>query len=148
MQQTAEQSTSTLAEWLEGLLPAAGVWIKAALAGFAGLWAGAHPAFTTLLLLMACDWAAGLCAALARKRFSAETGREGLGKKGLILILVAAIHALTRLTELRHVLGGIEPAAAVAAFYCLNEGLSITEKLAAAGVPLPPGLKGALKKLR
>lgn len=131
----------------EDLLPGAWGLAKAGVAAFAGLWTGAHPAFTALLLLMACDLAAGLCAAYAAKRLHPDTGRQGLAKKALVLILVAAVHALTRLTELSQVLAGIEPASAVALFYCLNEGISITRHLAKAGVPLPPGLKGALKKL-
>ncbi len=104
---------------------------------------GVDAALQALLLFMALDYLTGVTAAWHEKRLDSVRGLKGFVKK--LLMLVAVVLA----TELDRVGGtnGIIRAGAI--YYLLaNEGLSILENLAVAGVLVPPVLRNALKRLQ
>mgnify|MGYP001594869448 CR=1 FL=1 len=120
-----------------------GKWITAsAVAMVSGFLMSVPTAVKLLLVLMALDYATGLIVAWMRKKLSSDEGLRGLLKKALVLILVAASHAVTHSAEF-----GFDLGSAVAMFYCVNELLSIVENCGHAGVKIPNILLQAIEKL-
>ena len=104
---------------------------------------GVDAALKALLLFMALDYVTGVFAAWYEKRLDSVKGFKGFVKKLLMLVAVVVAAELDRITGT----SGIMRAGAI--YYLLaNEGLSILENLALAGILLPPGLKDALQRLR
>lgn len=104
---------------------------------------GVDAALQALLLFMALDYLTGVTAAWYEKRLDSVRGLKGFVKK--LLMLVAVVLA----TELDRVGGTNSIIRAGAIYYLLaNEGLSILENLAVAGVLVPPVLRNALKRLQ
>lgn len=113
----------------------------------AGLFGGWNSLLTVLMALMAADYLSGLTVALMGRSqktqyggLSSKVGAQGLGRKGLMLlvVLVAAL--------LDQAMGADTAVCRDAAcwFYIANEGLSLVENLSLAGVPFPPKLKRLL----
>ena len=96
-----------------------------------------------LLFLMTLDFLTGLIAAAMEKKLSSDVGRIGLGKKSLVLIIVAAVHLVAHYSGIGFDLGSL-----VAMAYAVNEMVSITENSARAGVPIPPQLLEFLEKAK
>lgn len=97
-----------------------------------------------LIAAMAIDYASGMIAAYInpKKKLNSIKGMKGILKKVLILLVVALAHfagnaigqeVLTR--------------SAVILFFLGNEGLSIIENVAKAGLPVPQKLKESLEQL-
>lgn len=111
--------------------------------GLAALFGGWDVLLRLLLLMMACDLAAGLLQSLyygkSRKtksgKFSAKVLRQGLAKKGLILLVVLVSVGVDRLTGLNVVRD------LTVMFYALQEMMSVIENCAAMGVPVPVKLR-------
>jgi toxin secretion/phage lysis holin len=97
----------------------------------------------TLLGLILIDYLTGLVLAAAKRQVSSQIGFVGIMKKMLILVMVALGHLL----DVNLLGGGAALRTAVIFFYAANEGISITENLAALGFPMPPQLKRVLKQL-
>ena len=129
-------------------------WICAA-AGAAGaavaaLFGGWSAGLTTLVALMAADYATGLLAAgvfhtsrkTAHGGLESRAGWKGLVRKCVILILVLVACRLEALLGLTYVRD-----AAVIGF-CTTEALSIVENAALMGVPVPGPLAAAIEVLR
>lgn len=126
------------------LLAAAGGAIAGALGGWDTM-------LQVLAVMMALDYATGLVVAYLGRSTKTETGRlnskagfAGLARKGLMLLVVLMCTALDRI---------LPTDAAVFRsmmiwFYVANEGLSILENLALAGVPFPASVKKALEQVR
>lgn len=92
-----------------------------------------------LVGLMALDYCTGICAAYITKKMSSEIGGRGIIKKGLMLCLLLAAHLLEKASGIElH----LEFAGALG--FCVNEGISIVENCAKAGVWVPAGLVEAL----
>lgn len=118
----------------------------------AGLYGGELDVSMYVLLgLMVVDFASGLIVAAMGKSPKSETGTlnsntglKGIGKKIMILLLVTVAALVDK------VLGGGNAAFRTMAcwFYIANEGLSVLENSALAGVPWPDGLKKALEQLK
>ncbi|MDZ5725245.1 phage holin family protein [Acetobacterium sp. K1/6] len=98
----------------------------------------------TLLGLILIDYLTGLVLAAAKRQVSSQIGFVGIMKKMLILVMVALGHLL----DVNLLGGGAALRTAVIFFYAANEGISITENLAALGFPMPQQLKRVLKQLR
>jgi toxin secretion/phage lysis holin len=97
----------------------------------------------TLLGLILIDYLTGLVLAAAKRQVSSQIGFVGIMKKMLILVMVALGHLL----DVNLLGGGAALRTAVIFFYAANEGISITENLAALGFPMPQQLKQVLKQL-
>jgi len=121
------------------------------LGAIAGLFGGWDIMMTVLLAAMALDYLTGWVVALMRKSrktssggLDSKAGFIGLCKKCLILLFVVLGALIDRGM-------GMETAmfrSAICWFYVANEGLSIVENMALAGVPFPDWIKAALEQLK
>lgn len=98
----------------------------------------------SLLGLLVIDYLSGLALAAARRQVSSQIGFVGIIKKMLVLMMVAMAHLL----DVNLLGGGAALRTAVIFFYAANEGISITENLAALGFPMPEQVKRVLRQLR
>ena len=117
-------------------------WLYEAICGY-------NDAIPLLLAAMCIDYVTGITAAYVYKRkhprskkgLDSRVGMIGIAKKLLILTLVVFAHIVDQAVAF----DGIE--AVVTWFYIGNEGLSVVENAAKAGVPLPRKLLDALEQL-
>lgn len=117
----------------------------------AGWFGGFDTVLLVLVAFMAADYVSGWIVALMGKSpktqgggLNSKTGFVGIAKKGMMLLIVLVAALLDQAL-------GVEAAVfrnAVIWFYIANEGLSILENLALAGVPFPEKLKNALEQLK
>ncbi len=114
--------------------------VKALAVAAAALWGGLEPLVQLLVILMAVDIVTGIMAAVSAKTLCSEVSFRGMSKKAIALVLVGVASYMEVLIQLP--LGEM-----VAGFYCANEGLSVVENSAEAGLPVPQVLKDALAKL-
>lgn len=92
-----------------------------------------------LVALMAVDYLTGLFSAFVTKTVSSEIGLRGLVKKGMVLCLLLASHLMEKLSGIElH----LEFAGAIGC--SVNEGISIVENCANAGVWVPGQVVDAL----
>lgn len=109
------------------------------LASLVGGWDGLLAALITLIVL---DYITGLAKAACQRQLSSKIGFQGIVKKIVLLILVAAANALQLLLS-----GSLPLREMVLVFFIANEGLSLLEN-AAVFVPIPNALKKAFLQLR
>jgi toxin secretion/phage lysis holin len=104
---------------------------------------GWNDVIEALLVAMAIDYITGILAAYINPdlQLNSQRGFKGICKKIVILLLVALAHELDRATG--------QPAvqSLVVWFFLGNEGLSIVENAAKAGLPIPDKLKDTLEQL-
>lgn len=100
-------------------------------------------ALNTLLTLMVLDYASGMLAAYINPdlALNSQKGFKGIARKVFILLIVALAHHVDL------ALGTSEIIVIAVWFYIGNEGLSIVENAAKAGVPIPDTLKNSLEQL-
>lgn len=120
-------------EWLVGTIGAGMTYLF-------GPW---NDILATLIVFMIFDYFTGIFAAYINPNLAlnSEKGFKGILKKIMILLLVALAHCLDR------ILGQSIIMEAVTGFFIANEGLSILENSAKAGLPIPQKLKNALEQL-
>lgn len=97
-----------------------------------------------LLCAMVLDYLSGLLAAYinSHMKLDSRRGFRGIGKKIMILLLVSLAHFVDYAT-------GQNIVQTIAVWFFLgNEGLSILENAANAGVPVPEKLKKTLEQLK
>ena len=94
-----------------------------------------------LLALIGLDILTGVLAGFVTKSLNARTMFQGMGKKAMILTMVAACHLLSRMATIDENFD-IHLGSLVATFYCLYEMLSIVENAQRCGIPLPAGERG------
>lgn len=96
-----------------------------------------------LLLFMLIDYLTGILAAYENPamKLDSRRGFHGICKKILILLLVATAHELEKATGIPSV------QSLVIWFFLGNEGLSIVENAAKAGIPIPAKLRDTLEQL-
>ena len=104
---------------------------------------GFDVAIQCLLVAIVIDYVSGLIKAFVTKTLSSQIGARGLLKKVAILLVVMLAVLIDRVTGES---GAIRTL--VIYYFVANEGLSITENLAQAGVPMPKIIKDALKALK
>ena len=109
------------------------------LAGLMGGWDGLLAALITLVVL---DYITGLAKAVCQKELSSKIGFQGIVKKIVLFILVAAANTLQLLLS-----GSLPLREIVLVFFIANEGLSLLEN-AAVFVPIPSALKRVFLQLR
>ena len=104
---------------------------------------GWNDVIEALLVAMAIDYITGILAAYINPdmQLNSQRGFKGICKKIVILLLVALAHELDRATG--------QPAvqSLVVWFFLGNEGLSIIENAAKAGLPIPQKLRDTLEQL-
>lgn len=100
-------------------------------------------ALQCLLVFIVLDYISGLIKAFCTKTLSSKIGFKGIVKKVGILAIVALSVSLDRL-------GGNTGAirTLVIYYFVANEGLSVLENLAEAGIPIPKSIKKALKNIK
>lgn len=94
-----------------------------------------------LICLMCLDYVTGILKGIYNKKLSSKTGRQGIVKKFVTLIVVSLAVMLEKV--------GI-PATRemVIMFFAVNEGISILENASEMGLPIPDKLKNTLLQLR
>lgn len=110
---------------------------------FIYLFEGIDVALICLLIAIIIDYLSGIIKAYVTKQLSSSIGLKGILKKVGILCIVALSVLVDRITGET---GAIRTL--VIYYFVANEGLSIIENLALAGVPIPASLKKALKAIR
>ena len=104
---------------------------------------GWNDALEALLTLMVIDYATGLLAAYINPNLKSDShkGFRGICKKIVIILLIVLAHELEKATGLPAV------QSVVVWFFIGNEGLSIIENSAKAGIPIPEKLRQTLEQL-
>lgn len=97
---------------------------------------------TALLIFIALDYLTGLVNAVKNGELSAAKSLHGIIKKVFLLILVIVAYQLDVIANTDVI------KVAVIYFLLANEGLSILENVAKAGVPIPSIIKDALSVLK
>lgn len=110
---------------------------------FLWLIGGIDIAFLCLIVAIALDYVSGLIKAYSTKSLSSSIGFRGILKKIGVLVLVMLSVVVDRITVNN---GGIRTL--VIYYFVANEGLSVLENLAQAGLPIPKKLKEALKVIK
>lgn len=111
--------------------------------GIVYLLGGVDVAMTCLLVAIALDYLSGLIKAYETKTLSSKIGLRGILKKVGVLLVVMLSVLIDRVAGET---GAIRTL--VIYYFVANEGLSIVENLAQAGVPIPKSIKKALKALK
>lgn len=99
--------------------------------------------FRALLVLMALDFITGVVVAVKTKKLSSIVGFKGIGKKILILVMVA----VSNLIDIAILGNGSICRTLTVAFYSANEAISILENASNSGLPLPKKLKAVLEQI-
>ena len=96
-----------------------------------------------LLVAMVLDYASGVIAAYLNpnKKLNSQKGFAGILKKIMILVMVATAHFVDYATGQEVMIRSV-----VILFFLGNEGLSILENSANAGLPVPNSLKESLEQ--
>lgn len=111
--------------------------------GILYLLGGWDVALACLIIAIILDYISGIIKAYVNKDLSSKIGFEGLLKKvGVLLIVMLAV----LVDKITGETGAIRTL--VIYYFVANEGLSILENLALAGVPIPESIKNALKVLK
>lgn len=110
---------------------------------FVWLMGGIDVALQCLLVAIILDYISGIIKAYNTKTLSSSIGFRGILKKVGILVIVMLAVIVDRVTINN---GGIRTL--VIYYFVANEGLSILENLAQAGLPIPKALKNALKVIK
>lgn len=142
---------------MENVSQAKPIWDKivkvlAAIGGaVAGVFGGVDTVLIVLVVCMVIDYITGWIVAWMGKSAKTETGHldskvgaRGIAKKCLMLLMVILAAMVDRAL-------GTEQAifrTMIIWFYIANEGLSILENMALAGVPFPQAMKNALEQVR
>ena len=117
--------------------------ISGATTAFVFLIGGLDVAIQCLLIAIVLDYISGIIKAYVTKTLSSQIGSKGILKKVSILLVVMLAVLVDRVTGES---GAIRTL--VVYYFVANEGLSIIENLAQAGVPIPKVIKDALKALK
>ena len=110
---------------------------------FIYLFGGIDVALQCLLIAIVIDYISGLIKAYNTKTLSSSIGFRGILKKVGVLLIVMLAVLVDRVTLNN---GGIRTL--VIYYFVANEGLSVLENLAQAGLPIPKKLKDALKVIK
>ena len=118
------------------IFTAVGGWLGWFLGGSDGL-------LFALIAFVVIDYITGVMCAISDKKLSSAVGFKGICKKVLIFALVGGGHILDAF-----VIGsGSVLRTAIIFFYLSNDGVSLVEKCAHLGLPVPQKLKDVLEQL-
>jgi toxin secretion/phage lysis holin len=107
------------------------------------LFGGWTPLLGVLLFMVILDYITGFYAAWSEGKLSSAVGFKGIAKKVLIFALIALAHKLDIALNSPGFFKNM-----TIYFYIANEGLSLLENFARAGLPVPAPLKKALIQLK
>lgn len=111
--------------------------------GLVFLLGGFDIALLCLIIAIVLDYISGIIKAYVNKDLSSRIGFKGLVKKvGVLLVVMLAV----LIDKITGDTGAVRTL--VIYYFVANEGLSIIENLAIAGVPIPDSIKNALKVLK
>ena len=111
--------------------------------GLVFLLGGFDVALLCLIIAIVLDYISGIMKAYVNKELSSKIGFKGLIKKVGVLVVVMLAVLVDKIT------GNTGAVRTLVIYYFVaNEGLSILENLALAGVPIPDSIKNALKVLK
>ena len=88
------------------------------------------------------DYISGVIAAIVKNELNSAVGFRGIFKKVCIFLVVAVAHMIGHALEMPSV------RSLVCGYYIANEGISILENTAKAGLPIPEKLRQILEQLR
>lgn len=117
--------------------------LSMAATGILYLLGGWDVALACLIVAIILDYLSGVIKAYVTKELSSKIGFKGLIKKVGVLLIVMLSVIVDQITGST---GAIRTL--VIYYFVANEGLSILENLAQAGVPIPNSIKNALKVLK
>lgn len=132
---------------LRSWIPTGTEWTVGTITGAAGAavshFLGWDDALEALCVLMVLDYVTGMLAAYISPalKLNSARGLKGICKKIMMLLLVVLAHELERASGVPAV------QSVVVWFFIGNEGLSIIENAAKAGVPIPSKLRDTLEQL-
>ncbi len=122
------------------------VWIKRILLVIGGaittILGGWDMLLKTLVFLVITDYILGVLAAGINEEINSNVGFKGIFKKVILFVPVGVAYALDQ------VLGSEVLRNMAIWFYIGNEGISITENLGKAGVPIPKFMREILVQLK
>jgi toxin secretion/phage lysis holin len=119
--------------------------VFAAMGGYIGWFLGGFDGFLyALVAFVVIDYITGVMVAAIEKKLSSNIGFKGISRKVLIFMLAGIGHTI----DFYIIEKGSAVRTAVIFFYLSNEGLSILENAALAGLPIPEKLKGVLLGLK
>lgn len=96
-----------------------------------------------LIVFVVLDYITGVICAMIDKELSSEIGYKGILKKVLIFIVVGVANTI----DVKVIGSGSVLRLVVIMFYLTNEGISLLENTAHAGLPVPAKLKDVLEQL-
>lgn len=117
--------------------------LSMAATGILYLLGGWDVALACLIVAIILDYLSGVIKAYVTKELSSKIGFKGLIKKVGVLLIVMLSVIVDQITGST---GAIRTL--VIYYFVANEGLSILENLAQAGVPIPNSIKNSLKVLK
>ena len=117
--------------------------LSMAATGILYLLGGWDVALACLIVAIILDYLSGVIKAYVTKELSSKIGFKGLIKKVGVLLIVMLSVIVDQITGST---GAIRTL--VIYYFVANEGLSVLENLAQAGVPIPKSIKNALKVLK
>lgn len=117
--------------------------LSMAATGILYLLGGWDVALACLIVAIILDYISGIIKAYVNKDLSSKIGFKGLLKKVGVLLIVMLSVIVDQITGST---GAIRTL--VIYYFVANEGLSVLENLAQAGVPIPKSIKNALKVLK
>lgn len=88
------------------------------------------------------DYISGVIAAIVKNELNSAVGFRGIFKKVCIFLVVAVAHMIGHALEMPSV------RSLVCGYYIANEGISILENTAKAGLPIPEKLRQILEQLK
>lgn len=131
------------------MIVAAGKKIMTGLPGAVlGIIISIPPLLKALVILQAIDLVTGTLVAWSKGELSSEVSRQGLAKKAVALMLIAAVEVVSSADVYNLTPFGVNLASFVAGWFCWTEVISISENAGRAGWKLPHGVKHALVAVR
>ena len=118
-------------------------YISAAVCALFSIVFGDIDVFLEVLIAFAIiDYISGVIAAIVKNELNSAVGFRGIFKKVCIFLVVAVAHMIGHALEMPSV------RSLVCGYYIANEGISILENTAKAGLPIPEKLRQILEQLR
>ena len=109
---------------------------------FSFLFGGVDMFLKILIAFAIIDYISGVIAAIVNNKLNSTSGFKGIFKKVCIFLVVAVAHMIGQALDMPSV------RSLVCGYYIANEGISILENSAKAGLPIPEKLKEILEQLK
>lgn len=109
---------------------------------FSFVFGGVDMFLKVLIAFAIIDYISGVIAAIVKNELNSAVGFRGIFKKVCIFLVVAVAHMIGQALEMPSV------RSLACGYYIANEGISILENSAKAGLPIPEKLKQILEQLK